>query len=137
MLVHNLDPHPVPNERGVVRRTVDSFRHPIERELERGVGNRKTRKDLGAEEARVKPAESSDRPEAVARPVGSTHRAAPVGIHAELVRGEGERLVARTELDRIVSDHGEPLFELGDGLALGEAPDADTRNLRTLGKLLA
>ena len=80
---------------------------------------------------------ATDRPEAVSCPLRRSHGALPVGIDPELVRSERERLVARTELDRIVRELGEPLLEPRNGLTIRETTDLDPRDLRPLGELLA
>ncbi len=67
--------------------------------------------------------------------VRRSHGALPVGIDAELVRSERERLVARSELDGIVRELGEQLLELRDGLTLRETTDVDPRDVRPLGEL--
>ena len=75
LLVHDLDPHPVPNERGVVRRTVDSLR-PSDRARTRARRWKPQDEEMtSAPKKRVKPAEARIGPKP--SPALSAARTAP------------------------------------------------------------
>jgi len=111
--------------------------HPVERELECGVGDSQAREHLGSEEACVQAPIAPDWPESVSGATGGRHSRSPVGIHPQLVRSKGERRVSRHERDRLRGDPGEPRLELRDGLPLAESAYVDSRDLCSLRELLA
>ncbi len=129
LLRYDSEAETAPDERSVFGPAIHVVGYLVERVLERGVRDGEPGKHLGAEHARADATEASDGAEAVAGAAGGSDRGAPVGLDAELVRGERVRRVARDELDRVVGLLLEERVELRDRLALRQAADVDTGHL--------
>ena len=129
LLRNDLDTQSATHERGALRRAIHVRGDLVERILERGVRHREPRKNLRAEHARADAAKATQRAEAVAGASCGRDRSSPVGLDAELVRGELVRRRAGDELDGIVGPLLVERLELRDGLAPRQPADVDAGDL--------
>ena len=117
------------DERGALRPAIHVRGDLVERILERRVRHRELRKHLRAEYARADAAEATQRAEAVAGSSCGRNRSTPVGLDAELIRGELVRRRPGDELDRVVGPLLVERLELRDGLAPRQPTDVDAGDL--------
>jgi hypothetical protein len=110
---------------GCVHRSRDLAEHV----LERGVLDLRARRDVGAEEAEIEPAEAADRPEAGALVLDGVDGRGPVGADSQLLRAQLPAAAGRAKLDGNVLERVRPALEEGARLRRREPTDVDARDV--------